>query len=35
MNLVGHVLSSSSMSMEADKVRKVVQMAAPLDKVGV
>ena len=35
VNFVGHVLSSSGMSMQADKVSKVVQMAAPSDKVGV
>ena len=35
VNFVGYVLNSSGVSMQADKVRKVVQMAAPSDKVGV
>ena len=35
ISFLGHVLSSSGMSMQADKVRKLVQMAVLSDKVGV
>ena len=35
VNFVGRVLSNSGISMQTNKVGKVVKMATPSDKVGV